>query len=185
MAESRRRTGSAGRSGSAGYYREAYIHGNAVRSAQPAPRYAPDPGRRPDPYRQPQRPQTREEIRRIKQRRSAARRNQQRELEMSRGYVTFLVAATLVCFCVCLLFVHVQADNTARMKEITALENEISLIREDNLAVEKRIETTMNLEEVKKTAQTMGFTYPTAKQIHHYTVADSDYMNQYGEIPSN
>lgn len=172
MAERARRTGASNP--------RAYVDGNTVRKMQAAPQYAPQPRRRPE---QPQK--TREELRRTKSMRIAARRNQQRALEMNRGYVAFLTAATAVCLAVCLLFVHVQADNTARLKTITSLENQITELRADNLAAEKRLETTMNLEEVKAAASAMGFAYPKADQIVYYTVEDSDYMNQYEAIPSN
>ena len=155
-----------------------YIDGNVVRRTEVLPQYETQPRRKEAP------PKTREEIIREKNKRRAARRNQQRALEMNRGYVAFLVVATFVCFCVCLLFVHVQADNTARIKTITSLENQISNLREDNLAIEKRLETTINLEEVKQAATSMGFAYPEEEQIEYYTIEDGDYMNQFGAIPS-
>lgn len=163
------------------------IEGNVVRQPQTVPAYDPQPRRRgePQPRRreEPQR-KTREEILRERSRKRAVRRNLDRALEMNRGYVAFLTVVTVICFCVSLLYVHVQADNTVRMQEITALENQISELKADNQAAEKRLETSMNLEEVKKSAKKMGFIYPKAEQIRYYTVEDSDYMNQYGKIPS-
>ena len=150
-----------------------YIEGNVVRKRQAEPAYRPAPQK------------TREELERSRNIKRAAKRNQQRELSMNLGYVCFLTLATAICFLVCIAFVHVQSDITTRMGTIASLESQISEVKADNAAVSKRLETTMNLDEVKKAAKDMGLVYPGKKQINYYSVKNSDYMNQYGEIPSN
>lgn len=151
-------------------YRETYIEGNVVRKREAVPKYEPQPQK------------SREELERERRRRLAAKRNQQKALVMNRGYVAFLTAATVVCLAVCLLFVHIQSDITTRMANITSLETQISEIKAENTATEKRIETTMNMDQVKAAAAGMGLAYPTSDQIQYYSVENSDYMNQYGDV---
>lgn len=153
--------------------REAYIEGNVVRKREAAPKYKPQPQK------------SREELEKERIRKRAAKRNQQKAMSMNLGYVAFLSVATVVCFAVCIMFVHVQSDITARMANIASLETQIAETKADNTAAEKRIETTMNLDQVKAAAAGMGLTYPSQEQIQYYTVENDDYMNQYGEIPSN
>ena len=154
-------------------YRQEYIEGNVVRRTQAVPKY------------EPQREKTREEILRERSRKRAAKRNQQKAMAMNMGYVCFLLAATLICAGVCALFLSIQSDMTSRMRTISSLESQISEMKADNTAAEKRLETTMNLEEVKKAAKKKGLVYPSSKQIKYYSVENSDYMNQYGDISSN
>lgn len=144
-----------------------------MRRANAAPEYQPQ-----------RREKTQEEIRRDRERYRAVRRNRQHARAMNMGYVCFLSVATVVCAIVCAAFVHVQSDITTRMAAITELESQLAEQKADNTAVEKRIETAMNLNQVKKRAKALGLTYPASGQIKYYSVKNSDYMNQYGEIPS-
>ena len=83
-------------------------------------------------------------------RKNAARQNQQRAMAMDRGYVAFLAAATVVCFLVCAIFIYLQSDVTTRMANIASIESQIAEVKADNVAAEKRLETTMNLDQIKE-----------------------------------
>lgn len=154
-------------------YRQTYIEGNVVRKREAAPKYRPQPEK------------SREQLERERSRKYAAKRNQQRAMSMNIGYVAFLTLATVLCFAVCILFIHVQSDITTRMSDIASLETQIAEVKADNTAAEKRLETTMNLDEVKASAAAMGLVYPSSEQIQYYSVENNDYMNQYEDIPSN
>ena len=39
--------------------------------------------------------------------------------------------------------------------------------------------------EIKEAAKNLGLIMPGSEQVRYYSVENSDYMNQYGEIPSN
>ena len=118
-----------------------------------------------------------EEARRRKNRRNAARRNRQRAMEMSRGYVVFLT--------VCVLFVQMQSQMTTRMKNVANLESQLADLRADNDARYKNLTTSTDLEHIKKVAmKKLGMKYPTEKQVVYYTVENSNFMDQYEDIPS-
>lgn len=158
-----------------------YVYGNTVRQMQAAPAYEP----KREPKRKPQRRRelTPEQERAQRQRKAAAKRNQQRTMVMNGRYVLFLSAVTLVCALVAGLFVMMQADVTANMKNIAALESQISELKIANDATEKRLETTVNLDEIKAEALALGMAYPAEGQIITYSVDHTDYMNQYSDIP--
>ena len=91
-----------------------YIHGNTVRELEA-------------PARQNRR--TREEIeqaKRRKNRRNAARRNRQRAMEMSRGYVAFLSVCVAIIAISAVAFVKLQSQVTYRMNNIASLQSEVN-----------------------------------------------------------
>ncbi len=147
-----------------------YIQGNTVKRLNTAPKYVQE--------------RTPREEHELREKQRAARRNQQHALAMNRGYVIFLTAATMICAVVCGMYIHMQASVTMNMKSLSVLDAQVSELRTDNNAAEKRIGTTMSLEEVKEKAQQeLGMSYPSSDQIVHYSVDYSDYMNQYTSIP--
>ncbi len=153
----------------------AYVHGNAVRRMEAAPEYEPK-------KRKPQR--SLEEERAKRQRSLAARRNIQKTQMMNGRFIVFLAAATVVCAVFCGLFIHMQSDITMNMQSVAALETQISDLKADNDAAQKRLETTMSLGEIKeKAVNELGMKYPASDQIIEFSVENSDYMNQYGSVP--
>lgn len=156
------------------YRRDSYIEGNVVRQRESVPGRSVQPAEK-----------TREQLHQERMRKNAARQNQQRAMAMDRGYVAFLAAATVVCFLVCAIFIYLQSDVTTRMANIASIESQIAEVKTDNVAAEKRLETTMNLDQIKEAAKNLGLIMPGSEQVRYYSVENSDYMNQYGEIPSN
>lgn len=156
------------------YRRDSYIEGNVVRQRESVPGRSVQPAEK-----------TREQLHQERMRKNAARQNQQRAMAMDRGYVAFLAAATVVCFLVCAIFIYLQSDVTTRMANIASIESQIAGVKADNVAAEKRLETTMNLDQIKEAAKNLGLIMPGSEQVRYYSVENSDYMNQYGEIPSN
>lgn len=82
-----------------------------------------------------------EEARRRKNRRNAARRNRQRAMEMSRGYVVFLTVCVVVSALIAVLFVQMQSQMTTRMKNVANLESQLADLRADNDARYKNLTT--------------------------------------------
>ena len=85
-----------------------YINGNAVRELDEAA-----------PVRRPQK-STREleEIRRKKNRRTSARRNQERALSMNRAFVAFLTACVAASALVSVSLIQIRSNVTQQMKEV-------------------------------------------------------------------
>ena len=144
-----------------------YVDGNTVRKAEALPK-----------------DDRQERLRREREAQRATKRNQARELRMSRRYVAFLAVAVSITCLVCAAYVHLQADITTRMSNISALEKEIADLKTDNDTTLKRVNTSINLNEIKEKAiAELGMVYAAPDQIAYYSIEDSDYMTQYEEIP--
>lgn len=147
----------------------AYIEGNTVRKLAPVPR------REQEEYREEQRKK------RVDR---ATRANRQRALMMGPGYLLFLTIAVVTTVGVCALYVHLQSNISSRMKNIASLESRILDLRTDNDAALKRVETSVNLDDIKdKAMNVLGMVYPTQDQIIYFEINVDDFMNQYQDIP--
>ena len=147
----------------------AYVEGNTVRKLNVMPQRVPE---------------ERNE-RRVKPDIShQTRKNQERAMQMSLGYVLFLTVAVLITVGVCALYLQMQSENSIKRKNIASLESQILELRTDNDAAYNRIETSINMEEIKNTAMNeMGMVYPSEDQIIYFSVETNDYMNLYQDIP--
>lgn len=148
-----------------------YVDGNTVRRLEG------------EPEERRQRQLERERERRKRETRHAAKRNQERAMRMSMGYVLFCTIAVMLTCGVCVAYIQLQSDITSRMKQIARLENQIADLKADNDAAIKRIDLSTDLDEVKRQALGLGMNYARTDQIIYYSVEDDDYMNQYSDIP--
>ncbi len=151
-----------------------YINGSAVRELET------------QPVRRPQRPDRRriEEEQRRKRRRNAARRNRERALYMSRGYVMFLSACVAVVALAAVSLIQMQSQVSQRMKNIAALESQITDLKADNDARYKEIVTSVDLEYIKDVAiNQLGMNYASEEQVSYFSVENNNFMDQYEDIP--
>lgn len=103
---------------------------------------------------------------------------------LSVGYTLFLVAASALTLWVCAGYLQIQADNTARMKNIAALEAQLSEMKTENDDEYNRVTTSVDLEEVRDIAiNELGMVYANADQVVLYDSEGSDYVKQYAQIP--
>lgn len=170
-------------SGETAYRRNSmnYIEGNTVRKVETIPQRRGEQIHRELEHKQ-RTDKIREE--RQQQARKAARRNQEKALRMSPGYVVFLAAAMAAFVGVCGAYLQLQSSITGRMKSVAALENQVMDLKTDNDAALKRINTSVNLEDIKsKAVNELGMVYPAKDQIVHFQIDTADYMNQYEDIP--
>lgn len=158
-----------------------YIEGNTVRKLEAAPQRRSDEVHRELKHKK-ERDKERET--RQHQARVSARKNQQKALQMSPGYVMFLTVAMVAMVGVCGVYLKLQSDIAGRMKTVAALESQVTDLKTDNDATLKRINTSINLENIKNTAiNELGMVYPSKDQIVYFEIDRADYMNQYEDIP--
>ena len=155
-----------------------YTEGNTVRQMQAMPASMPD-------YREERRRKEQEEREaELRRKKRIARKNQEKALRTSRSYVMFLSMGAVIFAVFAGAFITIQSDITARMKNISKLESQISDLKAENDEAYKRISTAVDLDAIKNTAiNELGMFYATADQIVYYTIENDDYMNQYIEIP--
>lgn len=146
-----------------------YVEGNTVRNIDALPQ------------RRIKEEHQREEQRKVDRQTKA---NQERELRMSLKSVLFLSFAVVLTLGVCAIYICLQVDNVNRKSHIATLESTILDLKTNNDATLNRIETSINIDDIKNIAiNEMGMVYPTKEQIIYFTVDENDYMNQYQDIP--
>ncbi len=125
-----------------------------------------------------------EEQQRRKRRRNAAKRNRERALHMSKGYVAFLSVCVLTVAFAAVSLIQIQSQVTQRMEHIAALESQITDLKADNDARYKEIVTSVDLNYIKDVAiNELGMQYATEDQIVYYSVENNNFMDQYNDIP--
>lgn len=149
-----------------------YVYGNT------APAYYPEER----PERSAEIEKQREENRIKKQK---ARKRLEREKRRSRiSFVAMIFATSLVAIS-CVFYVRLQSELNKNMRAVNELETQLINIQERNDATEKRIETSVNLEDIKKIAiEELKMVYPAENQIQYYHIDKADYMEQYKDIPT-
>ena len=112
------------------------------------------------------------------------RRNQERALQMNLPYVMMLTAAAICALYICVSYLQIQSSITARLKNIQRLEETVESLREENNALETRINTSVDLDSVYKIAtEELGMVYANREQVRLYNKTESEYVRQYEDIP--
>ena len=79
---------------------------------------------------------------------------------MSSAYVVFLTVAALMALIVCVNYVQLQSRITSRSKNITAMQEELADMKEENNTKYNAIMDSVNLDEIRDKAQTdLGMVY--------------------------
>lgn len=158
-----------------------YIEGNTVKRMEAVPDYKGD-----EVHRELKRKQEQDRVTEERERKAriAARKNQQKALQMNPGYVAFLTLAMAAMVSACTVYLYLQSEISTRMKNIASLESQVLDLKTDNDAVLKKIDTSINLESIRLAAvNELGMVYPSKEQLVYFEVADNDYMIQHEDIP--
>lgn len=114
----------------------------------------------------------------------AARKNREKAHHMNLGYVLFLTAALGLTGFVLIGYIRLQSGITASVKQISRLESQLNNLKLENDEELSRIESAVDLEEVKRIAiEELGMTYAEEGQIIEYSSEGSDYVRQVAEVP--
>ncbi|MCD2491284.1 cell division protein FtsL [Lacrimispora sp. NSJ-141] len=156
-----------GRSGRQ-YDRKPYLYteidGNTARQLEEQEFYVPDDRRA-------------EEIRR-------SRRNREKALQMSPAYVMFLTMACVAVLAVCVNYLKVQASIRTRITNIEEMEANLEELKDTNEATQSRIAVASDIHQIYKTAtEELGMVYPDDSQVIYYDRTESEYVQQYEDIP--
>jgi cell division protein FtsL len=160
-----------------------YVYGNAVRQFEPVPKQS-IPQEMPNRERQRQERLEREQ----RQRQEAADRRQmrlrRRAVAMSRKYTMFFAIAMAVTCASVGGYVYMKAQLENHLDQISTLESQIESLRTENDEALRRVEASVDIEEIREKAiNKLGMTYPKKSQVKYYHVDDADYMVQYDDIP--
>ncbi len=181
-----RRTGNSARNS-----RGMYVEGNTAR------RLAEVPDRRNQSYGQNagqvrRRPRTNtktREQRETLERRQVSKeaiRNREKAMGMSRGFVVFLAAVSVAVLFFSTHYIQLKSEITARLREVAALESELSQLKEDNDAYYSQVTSNVDLTSIKKVAiGRLGMKYPSDDQTVTYETSRSSYVRQYQDVPDS
>lgn len=146
--------------------RQMYVYGNAA----PKPAY--------EPRRQAARPEQPKKVSR------QVRQNRKQAMGMNKAYVVFLAVAALLMLVVCVNYVQLRSELLSRSKNITALQEELVSLNEENTTKYNVIMDSVNLEEIRSKAMNeLGMVYANDSQIIEYDNPTGDYIKQYEQIP--
>lgn len=127
-----------------------------------------------------------EEPKRQKKVSHQVRKNRKKALYMNPGYVIFLTAAAILALVICVNYVQLQSKITSRSKNITAMQQELADLKEENTTKYNAAMDSVNLDEVREKAQNdLGMVYASAEQIIEYDNPASDYVKKYENIPED
>ena len=100
-------------------------------------------------------------------------KNRHRAQRISPAYATFLIAAAVCAVFICVMYLRLQADVLNRADQITALQQELTDLKESNDTARE------------KEMNEMGMVYESQGKVIHYQSPTSDYVKQYDNIPED
>ena len=103
---------------------------------------------------------------------------------LSIPYCIFLAVACVLTLSLGAYYLEQQALATSSQKKIASLESELAELKKVNADDLNRIETSINLEEIREVAiNELGMVYATKENVILYKSTHQNYVSQYGEVP--
>ena len=110
-------------------------------------------------------------------------RRQERET-LSIPYCVFLAVACVMTLALGAFYLQQQALATSSQKQIASLESQLAELKKTNADELNRIETSVNLEEIREIAlNELGMVYATEENVVLYENTKQNYVTQYQEVP--
>lgn len=112
------------------------------------------------------------------------RKRREERVTLSIPYCIFLMMACALTLFLGSYYLQQQALSTNSQKKIASLESELAELKKDNADDLNRIETSVNLEEIREIAiNELGMVYATQENVVMYKNTTQNYVSQYEEIP--
>lgn len=106
------------------------------------------------------------------------------KLAMNPAFAAFLAVSVITTLAACTLMLSMQAKVTNQNKSIALLQSEIESLTDDNNAYETRINSSVNLEQIRDIAlNQLGMVYPVEGQVVYYNLIEADYVRQFQDVP--
>lgn len=112
------------------------------------------------------------------------RSRKQERNTLSIPYCAFLAVACVLTLVLGAYYLQQQALSTSSQKSIASLESELAELKKVNADELNRIETSVNLEEIRDIAiNELGMIYATEENVVLYKNTSQNYVSQYEEVP--
>lgn len=122
----------------------------------------------------------------IKKMSHATRKNRDKAINMNAGYVMFLAVALSVAGFVLINYIGLQSNISESMRNVAILESNLNKLKSDNDEELSRINSEINLEEIREIAITeLGMVYAKEGQVIEFASENNDYVRQYQELPEH
>lgn len=116
---------------------------------------------------------------------SQVKKNRNRAMNMSVAYVTFLMAAAITAVLLCVMYLRLQSEIINRSENITALQEELAQLTEENDAAYQAAQNSINLQTIRERAiNELGMVSAADGQVVEYESEAGDSVTQYNDIPS-
>lgn len=116
---------------------------------------------------------------------SAAYRNREKALRMSKGYVAILAVCCIAMVLACANYLSIRDDITNMKSNIATLELNVETLKAQNDALDYSINSYMDIENISKVAsEQLGMIQAGKNQISFYESSESEYMKQYNDVPA-
>lgn len=112
------------------------------------------------------------------------RSRRQERNTLSIPYCIFLAVACVLTLTLGAYYLQQQALATSSQKKIASLESELAELKKVNADDLNRIETSVNLEEIRDIAiNELGMVYATEENVVLYKNTSQNYVSQYDNVP--
>ena len=103
---------------------------------------------------------------------------------LSIPYCIFLAVACVLTLSLGAYYLEQQALATSSQKKIASLESELAELKKVNADELNRIETSVNLEDIREIAiSELGMVYATQENVVLYKNTNQNYVSQYEQVP--
>ena len=122
----------------------------------------------------------------VRHRKASRQVRKNRALRMNSAYVIFLAVAAVMALVVCVNYIELQSRITSRSKNITAMQEELARLREENNTRYNAVMDSVTLDEIRDRAQNeLGMVYASPERIVGYESPATDYVKKYEDIPED
>lgn len=106
------------------------------------------------------------------------------KVAMNPAFAVFLAFSVIATLAACTMMLSMQAKVTNQSDTISLLQSEVETLTDENNAYETRINSSINLEQIREQAiNQLGMVYPTEGQVVYYNLTEADYVRQFQDVP--
>jgi len=100
-------------------------------------------------------------------------------------YTVAVVGVLTFIFTVCIQYLQLQASVKSNSSAVSSMESQLSKLTDQNDMTELEANGSINYESIKNIAiNELGMKYPSKNQVVEYDAKDSEFVEQYSNIPA-
>ena len=101
-------------------------------------------------------------------------------------YTLAVIGVVAVIFTFCVSYLRTRAAMQANEAKIASLQAQLSSLTSENDDEAMKLSANVDYQEIYRVAtEELGMTYPTGGQVVEYSAGDSEYVEQYSDVPTS